>query len=246
MLPALPTGMHSASSSAVEGLVDLERGRLLAFDAELVDRVDEHDRVGVGQLAHERERLVEVALERDHARAVHQRLRHLALRDLALGHDHRAGDARARRVRGGARGGVAGRGADHRLGAFAHGGRDRAGHAAVLERAGRVGALELQAHGRADHLREHRRAQQRRRALLQADERVAGRERQALAVALDQRHVRARERRAFDRRQRVGRPAGSYELLFDHADGPRRRAHEVEARRPARSPRAGSTRAPGG
>ncbi len=69
---------------------------------------------------------------------------------------------------------------------------DRAGHPAILERAGRVGALELQAHGRADHLREHRRAQQRRRALLQADQRVARSERQALAIALDQRHVGSR------------------------------------------------------
>ena len=48
----------------------------------------------------------------------------------------------------------------------------------------------------ADQLREHRRAQQRRRALLQADERIAGRERQPLAVALDQRHVRAMENAA--------------------------------------------------
>ena len=57
---------------------------------------------------------------------------------------------------------------------------------------------------RADHLREHGRAQQRRGALLQADQLVAGRERQALVVALDQRHVRARESRSFDSRQRHG------------------------------------------
>ena len=47
---------------AFEVLVDLEGGRLLAFDAELVDGVDERDRVRVGQLAHERERVVEVAV----------------------------------------------------------------------------------------------------------------------------------------------------------------------------------------
>ena len=223
----------------------LEGRRLLAFDAELVDRVDEHDRMRVGELAHERQRLVEVALERDHARAVHERLGHLALRDLALGDDHRAGDARARRVGRRARRRVARRGADHRLGAVAHGRRDRAGHAAVLERAGRVGALELQAHGRAHHLREHRRAQQRRRALLQADERVARLERQALAVALDQRHVDARERRAFDPRQLARRPR-SYELLFDHPDRARGGAHEVELADALHRRAAGSTRAPGG
>ena len=55
---------------------------------------------------------------------------------------------------------------------------------------------------RADHLREHGRAQQRRGALLQADQRIAGRERQALAIALDQRHVSARRRYALHRWQR--------------------------------------------
>ena len=99
MLPALPTGMHSASSSS-ELLDQLEGRRLLALDAELVDRVDERDRVALDQLADERQRLVEVAAQRDHPRAVHQRLRELAGRDLALGDDHRAADPRARRVGG--------------------------------------------------------------------------------------------------------------------------------------------------
>ena len=93
MLPALPTGMQSASIVA-ELVEDLERRRLLALEAERVDRVDERDRVLGRQLAHELERLVEVAAQRDHARAVHQRLRELAGRDLALGHDHRARAAR--------------------------------------------------------------------------------------------------------------------------------------------------------
>src|SRR3712207_6891367 len=43
--------------------------------------------------------LVEVAAERDDARAVHQRLGELAGGDLALGHDDRAGEPAARRVR---------------------------------------------------------------------------------------------------------------------------------------------------
>jgi hypothetical protein len=47
--------------------------------------------VALDELAHERERLVEVAAQRDHARAVHQRLGELAGGDLALRHDHRAG-----------------------------------------------------------------------------------------------------------------------------------------------------------
>ncbi len=199
-MPALPTGMHSAFETAFEALVDLERGSLLALDAKLVDGVDEHDRMRVGELAYQRQRLVEVALQRDHARTVYERLGHLALCDLALRDDHRTGDARARRVCGGARRSVARGGTDHGLCAVAHGRGDRARHPAVLERAGRVGALELQAHCRAHHLREHRRAQQRRRALLQADKRVAELERQPLAIALDQRHVSARRRYALHRR----------------------------------------------
>ena len=209
MLPALPTGMQSASSSTLERLEDLEGGRLLPFDTVLVDRVDEHDRVRVGELAHELERLVEVARQRDHARAVHQRLGHLALGDPALGHDHGAGDARACGVGGRARGRVAGGGADHRLGAFSHRRRDRAGHAAVLEGAGGVGALELQAHVGAEHLREHRRAQERRRTLLQAHERVAGLERQPLAKAFDQRHMRAGVVKALYSRQFAHRNSSS-------------------------------------
>ena len=73
--------------------------------------------MALGELADDLQGLVEVALQRDHPGAVHQRLGELADRDLALGHDHRAAQAGARRVGGAARGGVAGRGADDRLGA---------------------------------------------------------------------------------------------------------------------------------
>ena len=169
MLPALPTGMQSASSSPVELLVDLEGGRLLAFDAELVDRVDEHDRVRVGRARARASsawsKLPCSEITRAPCISVWASLPCAILPSGTITAQVMPG---ARGVGGGAGGGVAGRGADHRLGAFAHGRRDRAGHAAVLERAGRVGALELQAHLGADHLREHRRAQQRRRALLQA------------------------------------------------------------------------------
>ncbi len=113
--------MHSASKLPVEVLVNLEGRRLLAFDAKFVDRVDEHDRVLFDQLAHEFQRLVEVAGERDHTRAMHQGLRHLAFGDLALGHDHRTGDARARGVCGRAAGRVARGSTDHGLGPIAHG-----------------------------------------------------------------------------------------------------------------------------
>ena len=174
MLPALPTGMQSASSSSSCSMISNAAG-LLALEAVLVDGVDERDRVAVGQLAHERQRLVEVAAQRDHARAVHERLGELALGDLALRHDHRARQPGARRVGGGARGGVAGRRADDRLRALAHGGADGARHAAVLERAGRVEPLELQPDLGADELGDVRRVDERRRALAERDDGIVGR-----------------------------------------------------------------------
>jgi hypothetical protein len=71
--------------------------------------------VPVGEFADDPQRVVEIALQRDHPRAVHQRLGELSGRDLALRDDHRAAHARAGGVGGGARRRVAGRGADHRL-----------------------------------------------------------------------------------------------------------------------------------
>ena len=65
MLPALPTGMQSASSSPAERFDELERAGLLSLDPEVVDRVDQRDRVAVGELADELQRLVEVAAQRD-------------------------------------------------------------------------------------------------------------------------------------------------------------------------------------
>ena len=99
MLPALPTGMDSASigpsSSTISNAAVFcpsSRNGLTELTSAIGWRSDE--------LAHERQRLVEVAAQRDHARAVHQRLGELAGGDLALGHDHRAASARpARRTR---------------------------------------------------------------------------------------------------------------------------------------------------
>src|SRR5207342_1623486 len=66
--------------------------------------------------------------------------------DLAARHENRAGEAGPGRVGGGAGAGVAGRRADHRLGADPGGHADGHRHAAVLERAGRVGPLDLEVH----------------------------------------------------------------------------------------------------
>ena len=62
MLPALPTGMHSASISPRRApRTGLEGRGLLALQAKRVDAVDQRDRVALGQLAYEREGLVSPA-----------------------------------------------------------------------------------------------------------------------------------------------------------------------------------------
>src|SRR3954469_17701087 len=152
LLKALVVGGHVACVAdrdaerveLAERVQQLEGRGLLAFDAERVDRVDQRDGMALGELAHELERLVEVAAQRDDARPVHQRLGQLAGGDLALGDDHRALQPRPRGV-GGERGRrVAGGGADHGLRALAHRVGHRARHPAVLERPGGIGALELE------------------------------------------------------------------------------------------------------
>jgi len=62
-----------------------EGGGLLALEAKLVDGVDERDRMAIDEFAHERERLVEVAAQRDDARAVDQRLASLPVAILPSG-----------------------------------------------------------------------------------------------------------------------------------------------------------------
>src|SRR5690606_10643915 len=116
---------------------------------------------------------------------VHDRLGHLARGDLALRDQHDRRQPGARRV-GGHRGrGVPGRGAHHRLGALGERGRDGRGHAAVLERAGRVLPLDLDEHVTADELGQPARVHQRRAALAERDDGGAGRKRDPVAVLLD-------------------------------------------------------------
>ena len=91
-----------------EHVEDLERRGLLALDAERVDAVDERDGVVLGQVAAQVEAVVEVALDLQQLRAVHERLGELAERDLALGHEHGAGQAGPRGVGRRRRAGVAG------------------------------------------------------------------------------------------------------------------------------------------
>ena len=187
MLPALPTGIASASGRLAELLDDLERGRLLALDPVGVDRVDELDRVlarrARGRSAAHRRSCPRSAITRAPCISAWASL---PIAILPSGHDHRAAHARPGRVGGGARRGVAGRGADHGLGAGALGARDGDGHAPVLEAAGRVGALELEQTRAPTRSEITRRLDQRRRALVEGDHRVVGLERQPVAVALDQ------------------------------------------------------------
>ena len=152
---ALPVGADVAGIADRDGqdlrrpaqvVADLEGSRLLALEAERVDRVDQGDRVVVllGERTHDPERLVEVAVDRHDSCPGDQRLEQLADGDLALGQDDDDLHAGGRTVGGRRRGRVAGRGAHDRpgtgLGGLGHGEH----HAAVLERSGRVLALDLQ------------------------------------------------------------------------------------------------------
>ena len=187
MLPALPTGMQSASTSPPRSSRISNAAVFWPSRRNWLTELTSAIGCAGAQLAHELERLVEVAAQRDHARAVHERLGELAGRDLALGHDHRAGQPGARRVGRRARRRVAGRGADDGLGALAHGGADRARHAAVLERAGRVERPRASARPRAPTRSETWSA--RTSGVEPSPQRhdgVAGVERQPVAVALDE------------------------------------------------------------
>ena len=261
MLPALPTGIASASGGSPSSSTT---SNAAVFWPSI--------RYGLTELTSSTgwfsassrtisQRLVEVAAQGDHPGAVDQRLGELADRDLALGHDHRPAQPGAGRVGGGARRGVAGRGADHRLGAGAGGARDGDRHPAVLEAAGRVRALELEQHPGADPLGDHRRLDQRGRALVEGDHRVAGLERQPVAVALDQRRrhrsgerlprrpgsrgapragSRARRSRRAPRRSRVS--GASCRTITSRASSPRPRWTTLCTEIPLR-PRTSATRA---
>ena len=98
------------------------------------------------------------------------RLRALRGRRRTRGRQHDRVETRPRGVRGGGRGGVAGRRADDRARAGLDRARDRDDHAAVLEAAGRVRALELQVQVVAGLLREAPGRDERGRALAERDE----------------------------------------------------------------------------
>ena len=95
MLPALPTGMQCDVGRVAEHVDDLERGGLLPLDAERVDRVDDRRRRPRSPSSRTIvERVVEVAADRHDPRAVDERLRELAQRDVPLGDHDRARSAR--------------------------------------------------------------------------------------------------------------------------------------------------------
>src|SRR3546814_10266096 len=77
---------------------------LLTLQTIGVDRVDDRDRRGLADLLDETHAVVEVALDLDHDRAVHDRLREFAEGDLAIRNQYECGDAGPYRVgRGGGR-----------------------------------------------------------------------------------------------------------------------------------------------
>ena len=112
---AAAVGDDERVGRAAELLDDLEDGGLLALAPVRVERVDERVRAAVGELraaSSASSKLPRTSSTRAPSSAG---LRELRAGDGALGHEHDRRDAGARGVRGGGRGGVAGRGADDRL-----------------------------------------------------------------------------------------------------------------------------------
>ena len=81
-----------------ERVADFERRGLLPLDAERVDRVHDGHAAALTELAHDVERVVEAATHRHHLRAVNERLRELAERNVTVGNDDGSNHSRARRV----------------------------------------------------------------------------------------------------------------------------------------------------
>ena len=146
MFPALPTGMARMSGARPSSSQTSKAPVCWPVEAERVDRVDEGHGVVVllGERPHDGQRLVEVAVDGHDPRPGHQRLEELALGDLpARQHDDDLHPGRRAVGRRG-RGGVPRRGAHDRAGARLERLGDGKDHPAVLERAGRVHALELE------------------------------------------------------------------------------------------------------
>src|SRR6185437_6045091 len=171
---------------AAELVADLVGGAGLPGDPGGVDRVDQRGHVVVGGgLAGELQAVVEVAVDREDPGPVRHGLRELAQRDLALWHENGAGQARAGGVGGGRRRRVAGGRAQHALLAAGQRVGDRHRHAAVLERARRVGPVDLEQHLAPGALGQVRGGQQRRATLTERDDPPAVLHRHAAPVGVD-------------------------------------------------------------
>ncbi len=142
-MPALPTGRHSQIRRAAQPVTDLKRGRLLPFQPVRVERVDQRDRLLLGDLHHQREGIIERALHLHHLRAVGHRAGQFARRHFALRNQHDRAQPGSGSVGRSGSGRIAGGGADHRLHAAPGGFADRHGHATVFERTGGIHPLKF-------------------------------------------------------------------------------------------------------
>ncbi len=146
-LPRLPPGTTIQSgTSQPQRLEHAEHDRLLPFEAERVDAVHQVDAEPVGDLLDALHGVVEVAGDLDRQGAVVERLRELAVGDLARADedDRLESEVGRRAVDRQRRRGVAGAGAGDPPGADHPGVRERGGHAVVLEAARGVHPLVLQ------------------------------------------------------------------------------------------------------
>ena len=169
---------------------DLERGGLLAGDAMWIDAVDEDRPRGstvLRQAAHEPQRVVEAALDRDDTSPAEERLHELSAGDAPGREDDDRLEAGRCRIGRGRRRRVPRGGADHGPGTLLERAGDGHDHAPILERSGRVETLDLELElGDADRAAEGTGVHERRIPLPEGDRRGRGGDRQEGRVALQQ------------------------------------------------------------
>src|SRR6266700_6977853 len=168
-------------------VADFEGGGFLPLDADWVDAVDDLNFAKGAKLAHYAQGFVEVAFHGHSGRPVHERLREFAEGNLAVGKQDDALHLRPGGIGRGRRRSVAGAGAEHHFGAALFGFGDGQRHPAVLERASRVQRLELEVKLElaADGFDKVRRADERRVAFIQGDDRRRATDRQVGRIAVD-------------------------------------------------------------
>ncbi|MBA7649090.1 hypothetical protein ES703_56884 [subsurface metagenome] len=179
LVPA-PVGGYVARVAHRHGLIGgtitqyinyLKSTGCLPFNPVGVDGVDNFHRKGSDEIANNLQRLIEIALNRDHLGSTRRDMRQLPQGNLSLRQEHNAAQTGPGSIGGSGSSRVSRRGAYYRPGALFHGLRYCQGHTAILERTGGVAPLDLEINLSANLLRQRGRREQRRVSLPQGNNR---------------------------------------------------------------------------